>query len=93
MDGLYWGGNVAAIRKMIHSGELNDHDIRFFIGYAGWQPSQLERELSENAWLVLKASADEIFRANSEQVWRKILISMGAEYAPWVNYPEDPQMN
>ena len=81
------------IKELIKNKQITENDIRFFIGYAGWQPKQLERELSENSWLVLKASADEILKANSEQVWRKILISLGEEYAPWVNYPDDPQMN
>jgi putative transcriptional regulator len=93
MDGLYWGGNVKQIKEMIQTKHLTENDIRFFIGYSGWQPSQLERELSENAWLVLNASVDEVLKVKSESVWRKILISMGDEYAPWVNYPEDPQLN
>ncbi|NVO18212.1 MAG: YqgE/AlgH family protein [Bacteroidetes bacterium] len=93
MDGLFWGGNVKQIKQLIRSNQLSEKDIRFFIGYAGWQPSQLARELSENSWLVLKTSVDEVLKVNTESAWRKILISMGEEYAPWVNYPEDPQMN
>ena len=93
MDGLYWGGNVAKIKELIWQKVITEKDIRFFIGYAGWQPKQLERELSENSWLVLNASVNEILEANTEHIWRKIVISMGEEYAPWVNYPDDPQMN
>ena len=93
LDGLYWGGNVRKIKEMIHENTLTKDDIRFFIGYSGWQPSQLEKELSEKSWLVLNTSADEVLKVNSENIWRKILVSMGEEYAPWVNYPDDPQMN
>jgi putative transcriptional regulator len=93
MEGLYWGGSVKKIKEMIRDRKMKENDIRFFIGYAGWQPSQLDRELSENSWLVLNTSAAEVLKVNSESTWRKILISMGEEYAPWVNYPEDPQMN
>jgi len=93
LDGLYWGGDVNQIKEMIRSKEITEKDIRFFIGYSGWQPQQLDRELSENSWLVLNTSAEEIFRVNTEQTWRKILISMGEDYAHWVNYPDDPQMN
>lgn len=93
MEGLYWGGNVHTIKEMIHKRELTEKDIRFFIGYSGWKPSQLERELAENSWLVLNTTVEEVFRVNAESVWRKIVISMGDDYAPWVNYPEDPQLN
>lgn len=93
LDGLYWGGNVSAVKELIHTRQITEKDIRFFIGYAGWQPRQLEKELSENAWLVLSTSVEDVFKVNTETVWRKILISMGDDYAPWVNYPDDPQMN
>lgn len=31
------------------------------LGYAGWEPGQLEHELSQNAWLSVKASTQVIF--------------------------------
>ena len=31
------------------------------LGYAGWEPGQLEHELSQNAWLSVQASAQVIF--------------------------------
>jgi len=93
LDGLYWGGEVGKIKEMIRSKRVTEKDIRFFIGYSGWQPKQLERELTENSWLVLNTSAEEVLKITTENTWRKILVSMGDDYAPWVNYPEDPQMN
>ena len=33
----------------------------FACGYAGWDGGQLEEEISDNAWIVLPASADIIF--------------------------------
>jgi hypothetical protein len=26
-------------------------------------------------------------------LWKKIVLTLGEEYAPWVNYPFDPNMN
>ncbi|MDR2212249.1 MAG: YqgE/AlgH family protein [Pseudomonadales bacterium] len=31
------------------------------LGYCGWYPGQLERELSENAWLTCRANSDILF--------------------------------
>jgi len=93
LDGLYWGGDVNIIKAMILDQEISEDEIRFFIGYSGWQPRQLDRELSEKAWLVLNTSVEEVLKAQTEGAWRKILLSLGEDYAPWVNYPEDPQMN
>lgn len=93
MEGLYWGGDVRKIKALIREKKLSEKEIRFFIGYSGWQPSQLERELSENSWLVLDTSAEEVLNSTSENNWRKIVISLGEEYAAWVNFPDDPQLN
>jgi putative transcriptional regulator len=93
MDGLYWGGNVQVVKEMIRKREITENEIRFFIGYSGWKPNQLEKELSDNSWLVLNTTVEEVFRVNTEKTWRNILISLGQEYAQWVNYPEDPQLN
>jgi putative transcriptional regulator len=37
------------------------------LGYAGWGPGQLERELSENAWLTLPADPEILFTVPVEQ--------------------------
>ena len=34
------------------------------LGCAGWEPGQLEREISENAWLTAPAQHDLIFSDN-----------------------------
>ena len=39
---------------------------RVFLGYAGWGPGQLERELSEGAWRVAPGSATDLFGAPDE---------------------------
>ena len=36
------------------------------LGYAGWEPGQLEAELLDNAWLTCPYSADILFETSSE---------------------------
>lgn len=93
IDGLYWGGDVATIRQMIMQDKLGDNDIRFFAGYSGWGPKQLDSELAVNSWLVMDASVKQVMSANSRTLWKNLVLSQGDEYAVWVNYPEDPDMN
>ena len=37
------------------------------LGYAGWEPGQLEAELAANAWLTCPFDADILFNTSSEQ--------------------------
>jgi len=35
--GLYWGGNFEKVTELIQNDKLNSDDIRFFLGYSGWE--------------------------------------------------------
>jgi putative transcriptional regulator len=93
MDGLYWGGDIETIRNMIDLHRITKDDIRFFIGYAGWNPSQLEREIKEKSWILSHTNVDEIIRRNTSKLWNTHLKSMGQDYAIWANLPADPSFN
>jgi len=49
------------------------------LGYAGWAPGQLEREISENSWLSGPASHDILFRMPAEQRWRAAAELLGVD--------------
>ena len=92
-DKLYWGGDIEQIKEMMTLGQLNQQNIRFFIGYAGWVSKQLDRELDENSWVVSNASTEQLILSNPENLWRDIVKSLGKDFAFWANYPPDPLLN
>lgn len=93
LDGVFWGGNIDQIRNMILSGEMTKNDIRFYVGISGWEPKQLEREMTENSWIVLDGLKRYVFGPSPAVLWKKIVLTLGEDYAPWVNFPFDPNMN
>jgi putative transcriptional regulator len=93
IDGLYWGGNIDTIREMMEMKLIQENEIRFFIGYAGWSPRQLEREIREKSWVLSHTSIDEIISRHPEKLWPGYLKSMGSDYAIWANFPADPSYN
>ena len=93
IQGLYWGGNIDTIKSMIEDKKITKEDIRFYIGYSGWDAQQLDRELKENSWVITKAKPKQLLFDAPEDMWKNMLKSMGREYASWVNYPLDPMMN
>ena len=90
---IYWGGDFDVVERLIASGNINQEQIRFFLGYSGWSPNQLEGELTENAWLVGDISPEEIMKPLNKQFWNKTLQRMGKKYEMWSNFPENPEMN
>ena len=93
IEGVYWGGDLNEIRRLIASGKITEKDIRFYAGYSGWEPKQLDREMKENSWIVLDGVNRYVFGSRPTNLWKKIVLTLGDEYAPWVNYPYDPNMN
>ncbi len=92
-NNLYWGGDFEVIKEMIITGQIKGSEIRFFLGYAGWSPKQLDNELSENAWLVSEMKAEHIMQGPDDNLWKEILEKSGDKYKTWVNFPENPGLN
>ncbi len=92
-DGVYWGGDLNEIKLMIHSGEINETNFRFFLGYSGWMKNQLETELKEESWLVLNSNKRDIFSEKPDNLWKDLILSFGNKYNNWLNIPINPQHN
>jgi len=54
---------------------------RVLIGYAGWGPGQLEKELAASAWLTTDVDPALIFSVPAEQMWETAIRTLGAEPA------------
>ena len=93
IDGVHWGGDFEVIKTMIETNYASPHDRRFFLGYAGWSPGQLEEEIEHGGWFLTHADAELIFDAAPERLWSIVLRRMGGDYALLSNFPEDPRLN
>lgn len=93
MEGLYMGGEIEALQELLRTGEADRSNVRFFIGYSGWEGGQLQGELEANSWIVAKSDVPTIMKADSEEAWGDILRSMGKQYSVLANFPNDPTLN
>lgn len=93
LDGLYWGGDIEALKELILIKKVNPADIRFFVGYSGWSPNQLEEELKRNSWVISNFSKNDLLKMNPEEMWEKLLENLGGNYKYWTKFPIDPTMN
>lgn len=91
--GLFWGGDFEYIKSLIITEHISPADIRFFLGYSGWSPLQLNSEIKENTWLVSKLSTKDIILKNTNDLWKQSLTALGGKYTLWAEFPEDPLLN
>ena len=92
-DRVFWGGDFEAIQALIESEPTSAEEMRFFLGYAGWSPGQLDQEIEQGGWILAPSEESLIFVEDPESLWRAALRRLGGEYAVLANYPEDPRMN
>ncbi len=90
---ICWGGDFDVVERLIRSGNIANGQIKFFLGYSGWSPDQLEEELHENAWIVTEIPEEDIMAPMNRKFWKRQLRKMGQKYEMWSNFPEDPDMN
>lgn len=55
-------------------------DYLISLGYAGWEPGQLEQELAANLWLTVPASPDLLFELPYEQRWEAAMGRLGLDW-------------
>lgn len=55
----------------------SDHRYFLLLGYAGWYPGQLEREIEDNSWVVAPLDPAILFEVPVEERWAAALRSIG----------------
>ena len=52
-DDLYYGGDFDDVCRILENNPSLNDQIRFFIGYSGWDENQLDEELNEKTWITV----------------------------------------
>ncbi|SHG35462.1 YqgE/AlgH family protein [Flagellimonas flava] len=93
-DGIFWGGNFDKTVELINNGTITEQDIRFFLGYSGWDSHQLDHELSSKSWVVVQNEYESnILEKPSNAFWKEKMVELGGDYLLWSNSPENPSLN
>lgn len=89
------GGDFDWVRSLLEAGKQLDGSLRFFIGYAGWTPGQLEEEIKSRSWFVTSADVNTIMNTDGddEALWKSLVTEMGDGFDHIANAPVDPSMN
>ncbi|MEY4875486.1 MAG: hypothetical protein RL708_635 [Bacteroidota bacterium] len=93
LDGVFWGGDFKLVKKLLLKNEIDLSKIKFFLGYSGWDKTQLDKELTEDAWIISESENEIIFSENDNEIWRQSLKKLGGDYAVMSNYPIHPSLN
>jgi putative transcriptional regulator len=93
MKGIFWGGDFETIKRLATAGSIGPKQLRFFLGYSGWRPDQLEEELAQNAWVVEDIDPAKVMNYTLESSWKTTLEDFGERYKMWLLTPDTPNLN
>ena len=90
--GIFLSSDADAVKALVSDAI---EPMKFFVGYSGWSPMQLEAELAEGAWNVAAVDIDEVF-ATPDQCWEVLIKKTRNRSLPAVDprrIPPDPSVN
>lgn len=93
LDDIHWGGDFEELKRLINLGIIKSKEVRFFLGYSGWDAGQLDREIKENSWLVDDVDSTMVLKKMGTESWFEFVKKVGKRYTIWENFPENPSLN
>jgi len=70
-------GTVDILRDIAAGNGPNNHLV--VLGYSGWGPGQLDKEIKENGWLNVKADETILFHSAPSEKWDKAMNKLGVD--------------
>ncbi len=93
-DNFYLGGDFQELVEKVETGIYSSEEVRFFIGYTGWEAGQLEEEIDDKTWIVTQPPTNfSVYNTKDEQLWEIILKSLGGKYKQMASFPINPNEN
>lgn len=64
--------HLAPLNENLFDGASSNVNLRFFAGYAGWAPGQLDHELEHGSWHIVAATEALVFTDDPGAIWRRL---------------------
>lgn len=82
LPGLYLSVTTDALEPLLRD---EGTKLRFCLGYSGWGPGQLEKEIAQGSWLFTEAQKEPVLTTEPENIWSDVIKSMGVDPAMLVS--------
>lgn len=93
VDDVFWGGNFFELSQLIEKDEVSSDQIRFYIGYSGWNEEQLNDEIKNDMWFSEHVNYGALMNIPSQELWGEELIKINPGYKAFSDFSFDPSLN
>ena len=87
-DGLFHIANgvyVSTDRRVLDEilgAKTPENEVRFYLGYSGWAPGQLDYEFKRGSWHLMAADPDTIFTHDTQSLWGLLIKQLEPKLDP-----------
>jgi len=93
-EDLYYGGDFDDICKVLAENPELSNQVRFFIGYSGWDQKQLDQELNEKTWITVNNIGKSlILDTTMKDLWKTALEQQKGKFKMISKFPNNPSDN
>lgn len=78
LPGLFLSVTTDALEPLLLDASTK---LRFCLGYSGWGPGQLEKEIAQGSWLFTEARSEPVLVTEPRDIWSEVIKSMGVDPA------------
>ncbi len=93
VDGVWWGGDFEKLKFLITAQMIKPENIRFFVGYSGWSPNQLNNELKLGSWVISDMHANYLFKSSAKALWQQVMKNKGNHFSVIADMPDGANWN
>jgi putative transcriptional regulator len=88
-DGVYFTAEKSHIEGLLGQEHVK---AKFFVGYSGWGPDQLESEMQTGSWVTVTPRKEHVFGDNVD--WQRLMTQATlGQYIDPDRIPTDPSVN
>jgi len=91
--GLFWGGEFSVLQELNKKKILNSENIKFFIGYSGWEINQLQGEFEKKSWIIGEFNQKYLFTDQKKGLWNETIDKSGHDNSFLGNFAHSPSLN
>lgn len=92
-NNIYHGGDFDYALSLIKNNKIGEEEIKFFLGYSGWDKQQLKAEINEKSWLVAEVEPLFLFDNENKNLWKEAILNLDSEYHNLLKLPANPGLN
>jgi len=93
-DGVYIGGELDGLARLLQDADQARGRLRLFLGYSGWGGGQLDGEFAIGSWMPASLDPEVVFSdETAEEAWRRVMRSLGKTGRDLSQMPPDVTWN